>query len=274
MENTALLRQWLSAAINKSHPSDFITLTHKEDVFLQDLWMGGDMHERRTPSDIVFANTIPLKDCIIEVDERADLNASVARCRIVIFEKYLRLSDGEVIIGAVIPEAGYLIKNNPFYHVLYVSAGHDAIAISLYAKSELADYIYQDSELCHKINSVLISWLFTWYGIQIALLHPDVKNVFSCPTRQVLATGSANKTSRQRKTKYIRKHILTLDNLERAAHTNEAKKFNRRCLVWYVIGHWREYPSGKKVFIQPYWKGPLRQTRRNAEGDDRKRIIV
>jgi len=27
-----------------------------------------------------------------------------------------------------------------------------------------------------------------------------------------------------------------------------------------VTGHWREYQSGKKVFIKGYWKGALRNT--------------
>ena len=31
-----------------------------------------------------------------------------------------------------------------------------------------------------------------------------------------------------------------------------------QCPLWYVIGHWRTYSSGKKIFIKGYWKGPER----------------
>lgn len=36
---------------------------------------------------------------------------------------------------------------------------------------------------------------------------------------------------------------------------------NRHADVWGVIGHWRHYKNGKKIYIEPYKKGPKRLTK-------------
>ena len=240
--------------------------------------MGDNFVKRSTPSDIVFAGTIPLMDCIIEIDERGWAeNGKLIRYRVVIFDDVIKgisntlekWKDSQAIIGAIIPLDPYVSKLFEFT-LMVTAVAYDGIGIHVQPKNEAGErFIKQYGK--EPLRDVY-GWLHTWYGVQIALLHPDVKEVFKCPTRLIANAGSG-KGERKRKVKYIRKHILTLSNLEKAAHSDEARKFNRRCLVWYVIGHWREYPSGRKVFIKPYWKGPLRQTKRNADGDDRIRII-
>ncbi|MBQ2329118.1 MAG: hypothetical protein II387_00060 [Oscillospiraceae bacterium] len=40
-----------------------------------------------------------------------------------------------------------------------------------------------------------------------------------------------------------------------------APERTRRCPVWPVRGHWRQYRSGKKVYIAPFVKGPERDIR-------------
>jgi hypothetical protein len=36
-------------------------------------------------------------------------------------------------------------------------------------------------------------------------------------------------------------------------------------MIWYVTGHWREYKkTGKRIFIQGYWKGALRDMKSTA----------
>ena len=47
------------------------------------------------------------------------------------------------------------------------------------------------------------------------------------------------------------------------------KKNKRHALLWHVIGHWRTYKSGKKVFVQPYWKGALREVKNMEEARER-----
>lgn len=281
MKLLELTRGRLNNRIKQSSPSDIITLTRKEDLFLLELWMGegkvDDIHY--TPSDIVFADTIPMTDCIIEIDERGYFeNGQIVRYRVIIFEEEVKTAkekaeahpDMQLVIGAIIMDNPV---SNVFYLPIVVSARSIyGLGVCPIAKNEKADLLYNNAEALRVVADGMPPLLFTWYGIQIALLHPDVKEVFKHPSRQIANAGTG-KGERQRKVKYIRKHILKLEELENAAHTNEARKYNRKCLVWYVIGHWREYPTGKRVFIKPYWKGVLRQTKRNMDGDDRIRII-
>ena len=63
-----------------------------------------------------------------------------------------------------------------------------------------------------------------------------------------------------------------LDGAESTFSYDDHKKINRKCLCWYVIGHWREYKNGNKIFIQGYWKGALRNAKKNYD-DGRERII-
>ena len=110
-----------------------------------------------------------------------------------------------------------------------------------------------------------------WYGIQIALLHPQIKSVFQNPsTIAVSPQGTKKKHKRgKRKTVYVKRHVINADDLVR---TTAGASVERHTLVWYVIGHWRTYKnSGKKIFIKPYWKGPLRELKQNL--DERERVI-
>ena len=123
------------------------------------------------------------------------------------------------------------------------------------------------------VDQLMVQLLETWYGIQIALLHPAVKSVFKFPARTTEPGASSSQKPHKRKAKYIRKHYITLDKLEEVSNSKEKRKINRKCLAWYVIGHWRTYEDGKKVFVMPYWKGALRNMKQNADSDDRERKI-
>ena len=60
--------------------------------------------------------------------------------------------------------------------------------------------------------------------------------------------------------RYVRHHYIKTDELETAIYGKHS--INRKALIWYVTGHWREYrKTGKKIFIQPYWKGALREAK-------------
>jgi hypothetical protein len=72
----------------------------------------------------------------------------------------------------------------------------------------------------------------------------------------------------------VRKHFLNIADMEECAHTKEAEKtYHRKCLVWHVIGHWRTYKNGTKIFIQPYWKGVLRKVKKACDVEPRSREL-
>lgn len=109
--------------------------------------------------------------------------------------------------------------------------------------------------------------LVVWYGIQVALLNPYVKNVFR--TETIRKTGfNPNGKKRKSIVKYIRHHYLNPGALSPKMETGQLL---RKTMAWYVCGHWRHYQGGKTIFIQPYWKGPLRETK---VCEPRERVIV
>ena len=71
--------------------------------------------------------------------------------------------------------------------------------------------------------------------------------------------GKSNK-----RTKYIEYHRFNTEDIKEGIYGSKNSQYNRKTMVWYVIGHWRYYKNtGKKIFINPYWKGPMREIKNN-----------
>ena len=265
--------------INSHYVQDYIHLTGAEDRFLIDLWEGKqnwdiDVEKGETrgivyiPSDLFFAKTIPLKDCVIEIDETALFqNGKVCKARIIVFDDYEKLVEAaereqsEDAFNVAIFIA-YQDDEPIWFKVFAVCRGVDnLVAHTCFGK--FPNVVFYREDMRYALEQLSISFLETWYGIQIALLHPDVKDVFKNPQRFIENKSSDKVQKKKRRVvRYIRKHYITLTELETYANTKEAeKKYKRKCLVWHVIGHWRTYKNGTKVFIKPYWKGVLRKVK-------------
>ena len=109
-----------------------------------------------------------------------------------------------------------------------------------------------------------------WLGIQLALLNPVIKERTRVETIPDLNNNSTKKGKKPPK-RYVKK--VTIGDIsdmnfgpQRKNHITEP--------FWWVTGHWREYKSGKKVFIQGYWKGPFREFGNIYENEPRERELV
>ena len=71
---------------------------------------------------------------------------------------------------------------------------------------------------------------------------------------------------RKRVVRYVRKHYITADDVDEVLYGKGHRDFERKTMAWYVIGHWRQYQNGTRKFIKGYWKGPLREMKRNFDG--------
>lgn len=77
--------------------------------------------------------------------------------------------------------------------------------------------------------------------------HKDVK-----PTTKKICSGNSSKNTKI----YVSKKVYVVQDIEKIRNSStEKKNFNRKTSCWGVIGHFREYQSGKKVWIKPYTKG-------------------
>jgi len=263
-ENAKLLQN-----LNKSKPSDFINLNFDSVMALTELWSQSAKDVEGIPSDLFFANTIPLRDCCINIQTK---NGSYDHYRFVVhsdFEDRIR-DAGEwdyAEVANLIHQRGNADLIFPILTVHGVNRlmigeiGYRNLPKS--ARENLSKHVTMQG-----IVSMATFIIQAWYGVQIALLHPVVKSVFNKPRTETVKTTNS-KHSKKRRTAYIKRHVINADDIKIAM---TSANIERHTLVWYVIGHWRTYKTGCKVFVQPYWKGPLRIIKQNI--DDRERIIV
>lgn len=273
--------------LRSSHPTDYINLTTQEDHFLINLWEK-DKTDVTIPSDLFFARTIPLMDCVIAVDE-SDIGGMTSKYRVMIFDEYAEILDSlknaketsadcvgivsTIVNKTLIPQNGVVKAfDAPLFIPIIVQYGVDSLLFGGIGSQDMRflEYAKPTNEF---VSQWFVSMMETWYGIQIALLHPAVKDVFKYPQITKESEVLPQKKQYKRKVKYIRKHYLTVDKLEAVSKSHEARKYDRKCLAWYVIGHWRTYKDGKKTFIMPYWKGVLRNVKQSADSDIRERDI-
>lgn len=280
-----------------SHPSDRVCLDSKMDDKLYEVWKNrsvipegtpyGSAGKYGIPADIIFANTIPIKDCEIWVDERDQLEEGMlCKYRVVIFESLKHM----LPLVKKFEEEGVCEKSEPFlvgatiidlpkfqlYLPIFVQYGVDFTLLG-------APFIYKNGK-CESAVSALRTpmvheyfgsmgnqFLLTWYSIQISLLHPRIKEGYRVENPSVKNAKKKKSKQTKRRTKLIRKLYLDEAVLDRET----AKEgINRKTLVWYVCGHFRHYKNGRIIFIQPYWKGALRAVKRNLDSGRDREIAI
>jgi len=105
-----------------------------------------------------------------------------------------------------------------------------------------------------------------WFVVNACLLNPMIKETVKATTSVIVEERpkkqeKKNKKSKPPKKKYVRQICIDFNDIDKhAVETTDRTKSKHtiHCPVWYVTGHWREYKSGRKVFIQGYWKGIAR----------------
>lgn len=264
-------------------PDDEIVLHDKEYKFLSNTWLNKMNY---LPSDLFFAGTIPLMQCKIIFDTSlTDISKSSRPLETTFYclpkttydytlDKYNASSVLFVSIDGIIKKDG---KANNYYAVYSIRKGNDRLLLDNYICRELGGFdgfisledgqprTYIVDDIDEKIQFFFSYALWAWYGVQIAMLHPEIKTVFSHPKLRVHEIESSGK-KRKRKVKYIRTHYVSISELE--AIKKEAVK--KSCPAWYVSGHWRHYKNGNTIFIAPYWKGVMRDFKiRMDEARDR-----
>lgn len=255
--------------INKSKPTDIIVSDEETNMKMADIWCKKE--KSGIPSDIFFMNTIPIMDMYIDIKLALDIEKTL-RFRIVIYPDYQNLisnnnnPDDPVTIGAIIAYFDY----GSIVSTIDILKGYDYLMSGLelgYKNLSETDRKQIEGHMSvAELQSVMCDILAAWYGIQISCLHPTVKEIFSKGRISVLEdtiTNKRNKTNKNKKKnkiKYVKRHYISIDDINDKLNSS----YNRKSLCWYVTGHWRTYKTGKKVFVKPYWKGILRESK-NAE---------
>lgn len=260
--------------INATSPSDLIALTWDDIIQLQRLWHKDAPEDKavgaETPADLLFTGSVPLTD--VEICIR-DSSAPDATYRIVIFPDYRRIitENEEARVGAVVLKVGPAQLACPLYVIQGINGivfvdgtGHNGMTEELRRKMKMPISVL--TEMTGFVMTV-------WYGVMIALLHPVVKDAFHKGGRQKeKETDTDARGNKKRIVRYVRRRIVNTDELT-AAITGNGKSRTYHALVWHVVGHWRQLPSGKKTFVRPYWKGALRSMKRNLDDVERQLVL-
>lgn len=283
--------------VQNSVPSDTIRMNLSIAAELEKLFhmFSNSKYDGLVPSDLVFAGTIPLLDVALIIDDTSLLSPV---CRIKIQENYHNIlaeapdkgDNGEpVLVYAGILElttfsSGLFKGNNTsLIFPLFVQKGYDYFVIGMMNQIGLCPNYSEDFKtaiysprLKEYINTfderAGATLMRAWYGIQVALLHPVVKDIFSNPVTSYKHNDVEAKIYHH-KARYIRKHIINSEDIEKALKIGEQKQQTRHTLIWYVIGHWRHYKDGRTLFVKPYWKGPLRKTKTTTTTRDREIVF-
>ncbi len=261
------------------------------------------------PNDIVIANTIPLKQLDVEI-ENGMLEDSSEKFRICIHDTVVVLEEHD---GVSVDQAFTIKATIPLEHVrsyientdfdidstlfvigsilhqdigsiertdttalimmrndcMYVGNNHfyDKITLNNLVRNQSMSFPeYMDEAFGYNQNVVMglimqteqmLSQAITaFYSINAALLNPVIMEVYNNKTSRIPDRSvTAKKATKRGKIRYVKRHLISMIDIDKAF---EKRGFVRKAMIWYVTGHWREYKSGKKVFIQGYWKGALR----------------
>ena len=157
-------------AINRSEPTDYISLTKVEDTALCKFWRKGrSLPGEAIPSDIFFNGKILFMDCYIDVDERADGGAEV-EYRVVVFPDYKdRIKDAggqPVYIGAIVLEP----QNFELFIPVKVCEGVDVMMGGPVGFHNAPDeYLKHYNEKVNQMDILQMGYecMSTWYGIQV-----------------------------------------------------------------------------------------------------------
>lgn len=285
-----------------------------------------DMFE--VPNDIFVANTIPLKqidlelqdakdgfsDCfkmcinnmvtVLHGTEGAPMNEAFTIEAIIPLDQiqeYIANYPGDItdlmfVIGAikyvetssvvkneatalVIMKDEYMYVGDPYFSDISVTDLRTGEHLSISERLADIDGRISDGALIEfmlrLIDSISRS-ITAFYSINAALLNPVIVDVYNNKTSRIPDRSiTAKKPSKRGKIRYIKRHFITVDDVNDAF---EKKGFQRHTMIWYVTGHWREYnKTGKRVFIQGYWKGALRHMKdtafQNLEPRERELVV-
>lgn len=285
---------WNNAS--RSISSDEIVFEKHEDYTkVSTFWMPPDYEKNGTPADLILSKTIPLPDVIIsckdfrylnEQDEEKTMEISF---RVFLYENWKEVVDDVKnnqyalgIIGGVIfdykPDTKKSKKRKDPQAAFVICIGYETdyllVCAIAYKNCERSFVKSLDISEIHFWNTLILN---AYYGIQLAMLNPITERVFLKAREHPISERkvTVGKKQKDRKIIYTKKYYIHEDDIVKAI--DNYKTHNIRCPLYYCIGHYRQLRSGKKIWINGFWKGKERHRMSNLNEQEslsmRQRII-
>lgn len=253
------------------------------------------------PADIVFANTIPIKHMSImprvyKEDHWVDFYVIHFHDDEVRNKNIFKMLSGETdeasigwikhtIDGTIFSQKGWA----QYYCEIVLDAGKDTIALKhdiYYDTSESLrlyfEKIHNTPELWHPKHWEEIQCMFevmsAWYTLQECILHDELR-VFVKKAKVEKPSIRKPSKGKMRDKKFVQRYYIQLQQLfneydiNKLDDVSDENKYKKKKALWHVSGHWRHYKkSGKRIFIQGYWKGSQRDS--NTDNNIQKPIEI
>ena len=273
------MRESVVSSLANQYPTDRVCTTTEVIDLLQMVWQKDDDDSSyiHVPTDLLVSGQICLTDMEIEIDKSlSDDVVCKYHMRIQVepnYQEYIAdLNDDDIawigLLDVSLPQSegkGVVCRFGVMRGVNSIILDTSAFSYGM-SHEDIVEFNRVATE--GKFVVLMSRFLQTWYTIQLAMLNPMLKVLF-CKGRRTkdkrkrLAGKKLSNLSRP-----LNLHTVYMENIVEACG---GKDYNRKTMVWYVMGHWRKYQNGKVGFVSPYWKGPLR----NVKGQTvvRERVI-
>lgn len=283
-EARILGRKLISDSLNYL-PTDIVTLTAEDADVLTDYWRN-EHTTVKAPSDIILSGMVPLLDIIICIDS--------FQYRVHIDPRYKdSISSNRTMVELddmkEIPccKVGYiLLSDEPdFYsgHIwsreFFVSPEVDQLLFDEYIGiSENENERAIISKMPEHATAMMAYAMAVWYGIQLALLHPRVKEVCNAKHTTTINLPKSmsvahKKKGKSRKTiKYIKRLEINTSSITDILRGK--REYSKHTPYFYVSGHLRHYKNGKTIWIDGYWKGELRELKQKEKVVRNREILI
>lgn len=241
------------------------------------------------PADLVFANTIPIKH--MSIMPRLYKDDPYLDFYIIHFlddetrnNNIFKMLSGEAD-DASIAWVEHLIDGTLFssvkgwvryYSEIVLDAGKDTFAVRgsrIYFESSenlkpIMEKMHTDPVMWYpkytEETQVVMEVLAAWYTLQECILHDELRTFVKKAKVEKPTIRKPSKKSMNRK-KYVQRYYIQLQQLFNEYDINnlentDSDKYKKKKALWHVSGHWRHYKSGKRIFVQGYWKGVQRNS--------------
>lgn len=258
---------------NFPKPKEFMEVT--ENV-LSMIWKILPFSQNKgVKADFLIGNTIPMQDIEIRCENFS--------CQFIIYKQHEIMEQFKnnipfFIAGEIKITSNIRVENKPRTVISYsplliskqdmcVSVAGSFVTIPILFENADERSLSEFAECLKASREMSVS---VWLGIQLALLNPVIKERTRVETVPDLNNNNSTKKKKGPK-RYVKK--ITIGDIT-DMNFGPQRKNNITEPFWWVTGHWREYKSGKKVFIQGYWKGPFREFGNICESEPRERELV
>lgn len=229
--------------------------------------------------DIMLNNTIPIEDLLILMcDTTPNKIQNYGRVKMLPIEprrknvnEFLSGKTARGLVGYYkleFPHASGKFRLSA-YADIYITEGYGGIVIGFAKKmgivtdniaveaswmNDIEWHAWAHSRILHDLEQCLGLWYVLQYTLLVPLIREYISTTKICDPRY-------KPTNKKKFTEYRINFTKIKRNIAINPHKDspEAKGHTIKKPIWYVTGHWREYKSGKRVFIQGYWKGPERE---------------